>query len=156
MDRAVRIMPLQRKSSFVQFPGEILSGLCSERFVIFEHLFSVHDDSDVVALNNDFLGPPFVVAGGRLGNIHQAIKTAGLDPIAVRIVDLAFEAGFRPALRLIFRMEIDASIGAWLGHYLDFEMEIFEWFRIADIKKMTTIAVRYKSAILDFPCARVF
>src|SRR5947208_8566722 len=95
-DDALGVVALQGKSAFIEFTREVLAGLRARRFVVLQDSFPIHQHRNAVALHDDFLRPPLPVLGWSLGDVHQTVEAAGLDPIAVRIVDLAFEASFGP------------------------------------------------------------
>ena len=100
-DRALRIVALQRESPLVQFAFEVPAGLGAGRLGVLEDALAIHDDRNAAAFDDDLLGPPFLVLRRRSADVNQAIKAAGLDPVTVRIVDLALEPALRPAFRLV-------------------------------------------------------
>ena len=110
VNRAVRIMALERKSAFAQFSLERLARLNAGRFVVFENLFAVDDNGDRFVFHDDFLSPPFVIGCEILSNIDHVIEAAGFLPVGVSVIDLAFEAGAGPVGGLVFGMEIDATV----------------------------------------------
>src|ERR1051326_4237141 len=74
----------------------------------------------------------------------------------MRIVDLAFKASAGPVARLVFRVEVDATVRMRRGHDIDFEMKILERFFITDVIEMAAISMSYQSATFDFPGVRMF
>src|SRR5262249_28750226 len=98
---AFGIMALERKSALSEFPGEVCASLRARRFIVFKHAFAIDQHRNAVSLDNNLLCPPFIILRRRLSDIHQPVKAGGFDPIAMRIIDLALEAAFRPAFRLI-------------------------------------------------------
>jgi hypothetical protein len=147
---------LERKSAFIEFARERFSGLNAGRFVVNEDYFSVDHDSHACPLHNDLLCPPFVVLRRRLRDVDNVVKAGGFFPIAVRIVDLAFEAGARPIAGLILCVKVDAAVGMGRGHDVNFEMKVFEWLVVADIEQMAAVTVSDERAVFDLPGVRAF
>src|SRR5947207_7995369 len=89
-------MTLQRESAFAQLSLEPAAGLYSRWFVVFEDFLAIDEHGHALIRYNDFLRPPFFVLGRRLSDVHHPIKAAGLDPIGMSVVDLAFESPAGP------------------------------------------------------------
>lgn len=151
VDNAFWIMGLQRKGPFAQFfPAGGWIGI-DRRLVVFEDGLAVDFDGDFAAFDDDMLGPPFVVLGGRHTDVHEAVETAGFDPIAVADVDLAFDAGAREAFFLVGGVEIDAAVGIGNRQDVDFQFEVFERLGIRHVKEMGGGTAGDKGALFDFP-----
>src|SRR5439155_19678941 len=106
-DNALRVVALQGEGAFAEFPEEIAAGLRALWFIVFKHLFPIHQHGDAAAFDDDFLGPPFIVARGRLEDVDEAIEAAGLDRVAVGVIDLRLEPGFGPTFRLVLGVKIN-------------------------------------------------
>ena len=96
MDDAFGVMGLQGECALAQTFAAAFRG--DRRFVVFEDGFTVDLNGDFAVANNNVLGPPLVVFAGSEADVAEAIKAAGLDPIGVADVDLAFDAGARKPL----------------------------------------------------------
>src|SRR3954463_10385355 len=70
-------------------------------------------------------------------------------------VDLAFDAGARKSFFLVGGVKINAAVGTRLRHYIDFQFEIFEGVRIANIKDMRGLPARYECSVFNLPRVRV-
>src|SRR5262245_20524792 len=103
-------MTLQRKNSLAQLSLETFSGLRPRWLDVLHDFFPVHQHGDRAALDDDLLRPPFVVLRDRQPGVDDAVEAAGLDPIAVSAIHLTFETTFRPAFRLILRVEINPAV----------------------------------------------
>src|SRR5947207_376757 len=145
------VMTLQREGPVAEFPREVFAGLCTGWLVIFKHSLSIHEHRDAIAFYDYLLRPPFAILCRRIGNIHDAIKTSGLDPIAMGIVDLALEPSPRPIIRLIFGMKVNPAVGMRTGHKVYLEIEIFERPLVAYIEKMAAISVRDERTLFNRP-----
>lgn len=121
------------------------------RFVVFEDGFAVDFDGDLAAANDDVLGPPLVVFARREADVAEAVKAAGLDPVCVADVDLAFDAAARETSFLVGGVKIDAAIGIGLGHDIDFEFEVFEDVGVARVEDVGGLAARDEGAVFDLP-----
>src|ERR1039458_10094662 len=150
-DHTAGVVRLQGEGALTQLVLEILAGLCPGRLVVLEELLAINQHRDHVALHDDLLRPPFAVHRRGARDVDQRVEATGLDPVAVGVIDLALEAAFRPALGLVFRMEVNAAIGVGFGHHIDLEVEVLEGFLVADIEQVAGLAARYKGPILDLP-----
>src|SRR5580765_2406527 len=72
------------------------------------------------------------------------------------VIDLALKTALRPATRLVFGVKINTAIRTRLGHDVDAECEIFERRGVADIKQMTTFAMRDQRAVFDGEVVLIF
>ena len=59
-------------------------------------------------------------------DVPDAPQAARPPPVAVAVVDLAFDPELGPAGLLILRVEIDARVRAGEGHHVDLEVEVLE------------------------------
>src|SRR5258708_4779883 len=107
-------MGLESKCAVGQLSG-IFAGLATWRLGVLQHGLTVNFHGDLSSLDDDLLGPPFVILSRGLCDVDHVVETARLFPVAMSVIHLAFEAKFRKAFFLIFRMKINASIGPRIG-----------------------------------------
>ena len=150
-------MGLQSKSAFAELSLEIFTRLQIVWFSVFDQSFSVYFERDQFVLDDDFLGVPFVVLGGRFQYILYAVQaTSTLWIPFVRVVHLALEALLRPAIGLKCGMEIDAGIAVRRRLDVGLEVEILERRLVADEEEMTSIALANNAAVLNRPALWAF
>ncbi|MFM1943389.1 MAG: hypothetical protein RI897_2371 [Verrucomicrobiota bacterium] len=149
-------MGLEGEGTFIDFAFEALAGLGAGGFVVLENREAVDFDGDTIALDDDFLGPPFAVFGGLLADGGEAVEAAGFDPVTVGVIDLAFEATAGPITFLVAGMEVDTAVGAGFRLDFDLEVEVFEGFLVADVEQVAAFACGDEHAVLDGPGIGVF
>jgi hypothetical protein len=109
VDFAAGVMGLEGEGAGAEFALEILARLRAGRFGVLQHDHVVDLHGHLVALDDDRLGPPFIVLRRGVAEVHDIVEAAGLFPVALGDVDLALETALRPAGFLILGVEVNAS-----------------------------------------------
>ena len=109
INRASRIVPLQRKRTAAEFPewevlpvGGIDQAQPISRFGPLDGGLAVDLDRYFLALYDDVFGEPLAVAGRHLSGVGNGVEAAGLAVIfVVGVVDLDFEPFVGPTRLLV-------------------------------------------------------
>jgi hypothetical protein len=155
-DGAVGIMALQCKRALIEFSRKAFACLHAIGLVVFENFFVIDKDLHVLAFDNDLLRPPFSILGWGLCDVYQAVEAAGLYPVRVSVIHLAFKTRFGPIARLVLGVKINSAVGTRFSFDFYLEVKVFERFVIANVVKVTTIAVSDKCSIDNSPGVFVF
>ena len=150
-DHALGVVRLQGEGALAELAFEILAGLGAGRLDVLQHLLAVNQHGDAVALDDDLLGLPLAILGGAEADVDDALQAAGLDPVAMGLIDLALEPAAGPAFRLILGVEVNAAVRVGIGHHVHLEIEVLERLLVADVEQVAGLAARHKRAVLDLP-----
>ena len=156
VNSAAWIMSLQSKGSFIKNAGKVITCLLTFWFSVIYQGFSVDLQSDLLSLNDNFLGVPFVILGSGFSHVLDLVDAAGLDRVGSGQVDLAFKAVLGPTRLLKLGVEIDACVA--VGHclHVSLEVKVLEGLAVADIKNVASFALANQAAIFYFPASCVF
>ena len=108
-------------------------------------LFVIDEDLNVVAFDDDVLGPPGVVGNQLLEHLDEIVETARADRIFVRVVDLRFVALRKSGAER--GAEVHAGIAAVVNPDLGLELAIHAL--LAHVEEVTDRPVAGDGAVFD-------
>lgn len=149
-------MSLQGKGSLIKNAGKVITRLLTFWFSVIYQGFSVDLQSDLLSLNDNLLGVPFVILGSGFSNVLHLVDAAGLDGVGSGQVDLAFKAVLGPTRFLKLGMEINARVA--VGHclHVSLEVKVLEGLAVANVKNVASFALANQAAVFHFPAGGVF